>query len=607
MNSIKNTIGKTFLERIKQSTTNRAIGWFENDDIKFMTYKEYKEHVQALAMGFKEIGLTPNTKVSILSNTRKEWHLCDLGTLCMRGVTVPIYQTYTSNEIKYIFNHSDSKILVVENEEQLQKVLQVQNELSALTHIILFDDVAPASREQIRKDVTVHTMEEFFALGRAAAEKDPAYFENTINEQTTDEVASIIYTSGTTGEPKGVLLTQEALTTMFDNVARNFKDAFGNTDRTLTWLPLSHVFGRCESMFCIIFGWEMVFAQGIEQLIDNLAKAKPTVLLAVPRIFEKIYAKIMAQIEAGSPIKKAIFKWANAALTQYHDKLSRDLSPTASETLQAKLAYKLVFKKIYDRFGGRVRYFISGGAPISIEIIKFLRNANLIIVEGYGLTETAAPCTVNTVAKQIPGTVGVPIGDVEIKIADDGEILIKTKAMLKEYYKNPEATSEVLKEGWFHSGDIGEFNSEGFLRITDRKKDIIVTSGGKNVAPQKIENMLKLKKYISHPVIIGDRRNFLTALIGVEQETFEEMKGDLGLNGSTGVKGIATNAKVQKLIEDDIAAVNKELANFETIKKFYVIPEEFTVDNGFVTPSLKVRRKNVINAYSQEIDKMYTN
>ena len=605
MNQTIKTIGQMFLERTNKSGPSRAIGYFAQEDIQFLTYEKYHDTVRSLAMGLKEIGVVSDTKVAILSNTRKEWHLLDMGILTSRGVTVPIYQTYTKNEIEYILKHSDSNVLAVENEEQLKKVLLVQNQLSNLTHILLFDPVPQSLRDQIKSDIQVYTFDEFFKLGETAHEKDPKFFAQNIKAQQGNEVASIIYTSGTTADPKGVVITHEAFIAMLNNIAQVIGNSFHSKDRTLTWLPLSHVFGRCESMLYLVFGWEMIFAQGIEQLIDNLNQAKPTALLAVPRIFEKIYAKIMNQINSGSLAKKAIFNWANTVSSQYHDKLDQDLSPSISEILQAKLAYKLVFKKIYNRFGGKIRYFISGGAPISPQIIKFLRNANLPILEGYGLTETVAPCTINPTEKQIPGTVGIPVGDVEIRIADDGEILIKSKSMLREYYKDPVATAEAIKEGWFHSGDIGEFTKEGYLKITDRKKDLIVTSGGKNIVPQKIEGMLKLQKHITHSVIVGDRRNFLTALIGIERETFTNMTNELGLDDHANVKAIATSAKVQGLIETDVSEVNKQLPSFETIKKFYVVPEEFTVDNGFITPSLKVKKKSVMKAYQEEIDKMY--
>ncbi len=599
------TVGRMFLERVKKSTTDNAVGWFEDGSIKFISYNEYKSITQAISMGLQELGVGTDSKVSILSNTRKEWNYCDFGILFARGVTIPIYQTYTSEEVKYIFNHSDSKVIIVENDEQIEKVIKVQNDLPNLQHLIYFDKPNESNLSKIKDGVNVLSYDDLYNLGLKANKDKPDFYEKNILDQKEDELASIIYTSGTTGEPKGAVITQRALATMLLNVEQRMGPLFNTQDRTLTWLPLSHVFGRCESLLGVVLGWEMVFAEGVDQLMSNLATAKPTVLLAVPRIFEKIYAKIMDQVNSGSPVKRALFNWAKHALTSYHDKLNEDLSPTTAEIIQAKLAYKLVFSKVYEKFGGRVRYFISGGAPISIEIIKFLRCANLVIVEGYGLTETVAPCCVNPPEKQIPGTVGTPLGDVQIKIADDGEILIKSEAMLSEYYKNPEATAEAIKDGWFYSGDIGEFESSGYLKITDRKKDIIITSGGKNVAPQKIENMLKLKKHISQSVVIGDKRKYLTVLIGIEKEPFLDDLVEMGLPEDCSLEDIAKHEKTKSIIEEYIEEVNEELASFESIKKFHIIPEEFTVDNGFITPSLKVRKKNIMKAYDSAIDAMY--
>ena len=594
-----------FLHRTQESASDPFIGDFQNGSLTFITYGECRKIVQSLAMALRGVGIGPDDKVSILSNTRKEWFLADMAILTARGVSIPIYQTYTHTEVHYIFNHSDSKVLFVENQEQMAKVVKVQDQLANLTHIISFDDLSDSDRDKIKSDIKVCTFGDFVKEGQKLAASEPEFFENNIKEQSGSEVASIIYTSGTTGEPKGAVITHSAFTAMLGNVAASIGSSLSKSDRTLTWLPLSHVFGRCESMLGLVFGWEMAFAQGIDHLVTNLGQAKPTALLAVPRIFEKIYAKIMDQIESSSPAKKKIFAWANRVSTRYYDLVAEDRSPTLVDIVQKEIAFKLVFKKIYDRFGGRIRWFISGGAPISIEIIKFLRNARLAIVEGYGLTETVAPCTLNPFSKQIPGTVGTPIGDVEIKMADDGEILIKSKALLQGYYKNPQATAEVLKDGWLYSGDIGEFTQEGYLRITDRKKDIIVTSGGKNVAPQKIENMLKLQNGISHSVVVGDRQKFLTALIGIERESYLDMVDKLGLASDFDVASLAANPKVHELIKSSVNAVNKQLPSFETIKSYYIIPEEFTVDNSFITPSLKVRKKNVIKAYQGEIDKMY--
>ncbi len=599
------TLGKLFLDRIEKSGSQNAVGWIENDQVKFMNYGEYYETIRAVSLGLKTLGVGIDSKVSILGNTRKEWHFADLGILMIRAVTIPIYHTYTHEEIKYIFNHSDSQVFFVENDEQLEKVLKVDKDMPNLTHIISFDEFSQNDLNKVKDGVKVLNFDDLVKAGKEEAKKDPEFFDKNLKEQADTELASIIYTSGTTGEPKGAVITQRAFTSMCLNVKESIGNLFNSKDRTLTWLPLSHVFGRCESMFSMVFGWEMVFSRGVDSLLVDLGLVKPTVLMAVPRIFEKIYAKINDQISEGSFIKQSLFKWARESLEKYHEKLDKDLSPSTGEIIQAKLAYKLVFSKIYEKFGGRVRFFVSGGAPISVEIIKFLKNANLVIIEGYGLTETVAPCMLNPPQKQIPGTVGLPLGDVEIGLADDGEILIKSEAMLKEYYKNPEATAEAIKDGWFYSGDIGEFTPEGYLKITDRKKDIIITSGGKNVAPQKIENMLKIQKYIAQSVVVGDRKKYLSVLVGIEKEPFLGLLDEMGLSEDCSIADIAKHEKTRKLIEDNIASVNRDLASFETIKKFYIVPEEFTVDNGFVTPSLKVRKKNVMKAYEKEIEALY--
>lgn len=599
------TLGRLFLDRMEKSGSANAVGWLENDQIKFINYGEYFETVRSISLALKTLGIGVDKKASILGNTRKEWHFADLGIMMIRGVTIPIYHTYTHEEIKYIFNHSDSTVFFIENDEQLEKVIQVQDDLTNLEAIISFDEFSQTNINKLNDKVKLLTFDELIKIGKEEAVKDPEFFEKNLKEQDDQELASIIYTSGTTGEPKGAVITQRAFASMCLNVKDSIGNLFNAQDRTMTWLPLSHVFGRCESMFTIVFGWEMVFSRGVDHLLVDLGIVKPTLLMAVPRIFEKIYAKIHEQINEGSAIKKTLFNWAKGALSSYHSKLDKDLSPSTGEIIQAKLAYKLVFSKVYEKFGGRVRFFVSGGAPISVEIINFLKNANLVIIEGYGLTETVAPCMLNPPQKPIPGTVGTPLGDVEIGLADDGEILIKSEAMLKEYYKNPEATAEAIKDGWFYSGDIGEFTADGYLKITDRKKDIIITSGGKNIAPQKIENMLKIQKYIAQSVVVGDKRKYLTVLVGIEKEPFLSHLDEMGLSESCTVEDIAKHEKTQKLIEDNISSVNRDLASFETIKKFYVVPEEFTVDNGFVTPSLKVRKKNVMSAYEKEIEGLY--
>lgn len=598
------TIAKTFKNRVEKTPEKPAIGWIENNEIKSLSYQEYKNIVEILLCGLHKIGVNVGDKVSILAQTCKEWHFFDLATMCSRACLVPIYPSYLAHEIEYIFNHSDSSVLVVENDKQMEKIIPILGNLKNLRVLISLQDLTEETLKKFRNSYPYYSYKDFVRLGTDEVKAHPDLFENHVQNQQPEEYASIIYTSGTTGEPKGAVLTHKALTTMLHNVDTTIKGAFGPNDRTLTFLPLSHVMGRCDSLLPMVFGWQSVYAESMEKLVDNIQLVKPTLMMAVPRIFEKIYSKIMEQASSGSIVKKNIFKWAIIAAEKYFDKIDRDLSPTATEILEYKLAQKLVFSKIYARFGGKIRYFVSGGAPLATPIIKFLRYANLTILEGYGLTETAAPCCMNPLAKQVPGTVGRPMGDVQLSFGSDGEILIKTEAILKEYYKNPKATAEALQDGWFHTGDIGEFTPEGYLKITDRKKDLIITSGGKNVAPQKIENMAKTRPHISQMVVIGDGRKYLTALIGIEKERFLGILDELGLPFDCTVADLTKNLKVTEIIEKEIEELNSDLAQFETIKKFTLINEEFTTDN-FLTPSLKIKRKVVHERYKDAIETMY--
>jgi long-chain acyl-CoA synthetase len=598
------TIGRLLKQRVQKTPDRPATGRIENNEVRNSTFLEYKNFIEVLVSAFLKIGVNVGDKVALLSQTCQEWHYLDMATMCSRACLVPIYPSYLSQDIDYIFQHSDSTILIVENDKQMEKVLPVMAQWNLLKGIISIQDLSEETIKKFRNTVPYYSFKELVRLGQEEYRSHPDVLENLIQGQQPEELASIIYTSGTTGEPKGAVITHHAMTTMLMNVETTIKGAFNHLDRTMVFLPLSHVLGRCDSLLPLVFGWQAVYAESMEKLVENLSVVRPTIMIAVPRVFEKIYSRIMEQINTGTLIEKQAFKWAVRAAEKYFEKMDLDLSPSATEIIEYHLATKLVFSKIYNRFGGKIRYFVSGGAPLSPEIIKFLRCANLTILEGYGLTETVAPCCLNPLSKQVPGTVGRPMGDVQISFGPDHEILIKSEAMLKEYYKNPKATAETLVDGWLHSGDIGEFTVEGYLKITDRKKDIIITSGGKNVAPQKIENLAKTKPHISHMVVIGDQRNYLTALIGIEKERFLKHLDDMGLPSDCTVLDISQHPKTQEIIQAEIDEVNSELAQFENIKKFSIITEEFSTEN-FLTPSLKIKRKAVIQQYQSLIDEMY--
>jgi long-chain acyl-CoA synthetase len=599
------TIGALFLERTKKSKERNAVGWIKNNKLEFMNFDQYHHQIECLTLALKKHDIEPGSKISILANTSKEWHFLDLAGLCVRGVIVPIYPTYSQNEIEYILNHSESVVLVVENDEQFKKIISFIPKLEKFKLLIALEELSQEHQKLILNLIPYISYNNLYAEGIEEKKQHPDLFEILIKATNADDPASIVYTSGTTGEPKGAVLTHSSFMSMLNNVQKHVQGGFSEHDRTLTFLPLSHVFGRCDSLLILIFGWQMVFAEGIEKIVDNLGLVRPTVMLAVPRIFEKIYAKIQSQIDSSSQVEKLAFEWAQGAAKKYFSKIDDDLSPSTIELIQYQLAYKLVFTKIYEKFGGKIRYFVSGGAPLSPKIAEFLRYSNLSILEGYGLTETVAPIFLNLLGRQVLGTVGVPMGDVEVKFGPDEEILIKSGSLFKEYYKNPTATAEAIQDGWFHTGDIGSFNEKGFLMITDRKKDIIVTSGGKKIAPQKIENLMKTKKHIVQFVSIGDKRNYVVGLVGIEKSRFLPYLEKWGLNKDVGIKELSQSPEVISTIMKDVEEINSELSKYETIKKIFVVPEEFTVENGLLTPSLKVRRKNLINRYQNDIDAMY--
>lgn len=594
------TISKLFLKKTAKSPHRKAIGWIEGSDLHFYNNDEYQQKVRVIFYGLNNLGIKPQDRVAILGQTSKEWHFFDLAALCARAVVTPVYPTYMSDEVEYILNHSETKILILENEAQFQKILAEQDKLTHLKCIVALKDISEESVKKLSDKIIFQTYQQFIDIGTLESQNSPKLFEASIEQSEPTDIASIIYTSGTTGAPKGAVITQRGFVVMLNNVYSSLKTNILPNDRTLTFLPLSHVFGRCDSFLNLVFDFECVFAESMDKVVDNMQTAKPTILLAVPRIFEKVYSKVLENIQKENELKKKVFDWALSASNAYYQKINADKSPSTFEILQKNLAYKLVFEKIYARFGGRIRFLVSGGAPLSPDIMNFLQNANLTILEGYGLTETIAPCILNPPVRQIPGAIGLPLGDVQVKFAEDGEIMLKTEALFTQYYKNDEATKEAFKDGWFLTGDIGELTTDGYVKITDRKKDIIITSAGKNVAPQKIENILKLQKHISNAMVVGDKRKFLVAIISIDREAFIDEMGS-----SKTYEELASDPQVYEAVDKEVHAANSDLASFESIKGFIIAPSDFTVENGQLTPSLKLKKKIILKAYEKEVDALY--
>ena len=556
------------------------------------TWQDYYEYVEKIAAGLRSLGLQRGDRVAIVSETRFEWAVLDLGIFACGAVTVPIYPSNTEEDFNYILNDSEAKVLIVENQVQESKWLKIASDCPTVQTVMSIDDTQ--STETIQ-------FEEFLKKGESFLSQSPSFLKDEIDKSSLDDIATILYTSGTTGLPKGVVLTHTQIISELEDAFRVV--AIAPEDKNLAFLPMSHVFGRIESWGQLYIGFTTAYAESIEKIRDNLGEMSPTVLIAVPRIFEKIYNGVISKAET-SPVKFKLFKWALSVGSKISDaKLNKKPIPLALG-LKYKLATKLVFSKLHQGLGGRLKWALSGSAPLSKEISEFFHAAGILVLEGYGLTETTAAITVNSPHDYAFGCVGKPIGDVQIKIAEDGEILVKSKKVMKEYYKNPEATAEAIVDGWFHTGDIGEFNEEGRLKITDRKKDLIKTAGGKYVAPQKLENMLKLNKYISNVLIHGDQKKYVVALLTLDPDQAEQFAAEKDIS-YTDFQSLSRSNEVKELLRDIVAETNSGLASFETIKNFAVLPKDFTVEDGELTPSLKVKRKVCDQKYRNVIDGLY--
>lgn len=586
-------IPQTFYHRVSKTPDKVAFKRKINGHWEEITFKEYYEFVEELCLALIDHGIQKGDTCAILSNSRAEWAFCDFAILNAGGITIPIYQSSTAEEIEYILNDAKVKVLFVEDDAQLKKVKSIQANVPTLQKIITFSDHDDTN--------TALPLNEFCQKGLSLKAKNPKLFEELLHKGKPEDIATIVYTSGTTGVPKGVVLTHEN----FICCLKDVKEAFSldERDTILGFLPFAHIFARIELHLGMALGWTHAFAENIDKLVNNLSEIRPTFMFSVPRIYEKVYNKIISQVSLGSPLKKKIFYWSVNVGQEVSRRLQQDAPMNPILNLKYKLATKLVFSKLQAKFGGRIRFFISGGAPLSKEIAEFFHAAGFLILEGYGLTETTAASFINRENNYEFGTVGLPLGDIQVKIADDGEILLKSKKVFKEYYNNPEATSEVLKEGWFYTGDVGYITQKGMLKITDRKKDLIVTSGGKNIAPQKIENLLKNSIYISQAMVYGDKQKYLSALITLNIEEIENHIASRNLSLSNG--NIHKAPEVYEMIQNEIRNVNEKLPSFETIKKFYILKEDFTIERGELTPSMKIKRKYCTEKFKTELESMY--
>ncbi|HLA91323.1 MAG TPA: long-chain fatty acid--CoA ligase [Gemmatimonadaceae bacterium] len=553
------------------------------------------ERVRRLALGLSELGFARGDRIAILSENRPEWALADWACLSLGVADVPIYPTLPAEQIPHILGNAGAVAIFVSTHAQAAKIAAVRTEAPALRHVITF-----ASEKAAGVDLTLAEVE-----ARGAAVDSPARAAAWRRDALTVQpgaLATLIYTSGTTGLPKGVMLTHDNL---YSNVAAcRVKIPFRGDDVALSFLPLSHVFERTGDYLFWATGTSIAYAESLDTVPINMQEVRPTICMSVPRLYEKMYARVLENALAGGWVKKQIFFWARAVADRWADATLAGRAPGRMLAARYALAQRLVFSKLKARTGGRLRYFVSGGAPLAPEINKFFFAAGLVILEGYGLTETSPVISVNTPDAFRIGFVGKPVDGVEVMIAPDGEIRTRGPHVMAGYYHNPEATKEAIDaEGWFHTGDIGVIE-DGFLRITDRKKDIIVTAGGKNIAPQPIENKVKTNKYVSQAVMIGDRRKFPVLLVVPNWDQLERWAARRNIIW-TQRSQLLEMPTIRAKVEQEVRAELTGLASFETPKKIALLEHDFSVERGELTPTLKVKRRVIEADYRALIDSLY--
>jgi long-chain acyl-CoA synthetase len=595
-----NTIPEMFLHNCEKYGTGKTV-YMEKVDGEYKSYHfEYlRDKVERLAIGLMDLGLKSGDRVGIISENRLEWPILDFALAGMGIIDVPIFTTLTARQTEYIFNDCSADAIVVSNKFQLEKVLSIKDNIPSLRHII-------AMNENVRSDdLAVKSFHDIIDKGAKLKSKESArsIFATKAAKVRQDDILTIIYTSGTTGDPKGVILTN-------GNIAENIKDSidaveFSDRDTLLSFLPWCHAYERTTGYYCgFASGATVAFAESVETVGINILEVKPTIVTTVPRLLEMIKKKVFHKMQSESPVKKAIFNWAVEVGRKYVDKKFKGKTALIN-SIQYSIADSLVFSKIREKTGGRLEKFVSGGAALPPEVCEFFLAAGLTVLEGYGLTEASPVVSVSRPESLEIGTIGKPLRSLEIKIAEDGELLVRGPSVMKGYWNDPRSTRKAIDpDGWLYTGDIVEITEKGNIRVTDRKKNILVSSGGKNIAPQPIENALTQSRFIEQCIILGDSRDFVTALITPDFEELASLAETLGITYESQSELIA-HKKIVDTIKKDIDYLQKDHAKYERVRKFSLLSEPFTVENGYLTPKLSIKRHVVERKYSYLINQMY--
>jgi len=583
-----------FLHAVDEHPTPRAQLVRRSERWEPISSQEFLRRVAGLADALVELGLKPGDRVGLLAPNCPEWHTADFAISGLGGVTVPIYFNESPDRMTYILNHCGAQVLFVSGAAQLARFLQIRGDLKELQHVIVADVGDDLPSEFLRYETLIST----------AGAPEIASYRLRVAQVLPSQLASIIYTSGTTGEPKGVMLTH---TNFSSNVSDSCRELVLNpgVDLAVSFLPLAHVYGRTLDYVLIFGGCPLAYVPVIETVAQALVEVKPTILGAVPRFFEKIYARLMEQGTKSTGAKRKIFHWSMKLIQKIAPWRCGEASASLAAKLQWVIADKLVYSKIRAATGGHLRVVLSGGAPLFRNLAQFFWAIGIPIYQGYGLTETS-PVLTSTYPQNRIGSSGRPIPNVQIRIADDGEILAKGPCVMQGYYKAPEATRQVLSEdGWFSTGDIGYLDKDNYLYITDRKKDLLKTAAGKFVAPQPIENMLKTSPYILNAMVVGDQRKFIVALIVPNPTTVAAKLAEDGLNFSSNAE-LAVHPRSYALVEEEVRRLTTNLAQYETIKRFALLPDDFTFDSGSLTFTMKLKRRVVEKQFHDLIDKLYS-
>lgn len=598
------TVTSQYADRPKNAFLRKVDGSYVG-----VTHTSFSQDVESLALAFRALGLSRGDRLGIMSENRLEWILTDFACACSGITDVPIFPILTPDQISWIFRDAEVRAVVCSNTFQLRKLLKVIDDIPTLNHIIVMQEEAFAD-EPMAEELGVRLFDGLLEEGRQLAQAVPGQLHELIDRVEPDDLLTLIYTSGTTGNPKGVMLTHR-------NLVSNMRGALealpvSEEDVVLSYLPLCHAFERMAGYYsCFSQGATIAFADSIETVSENLLEVRPTLMTSVPRLFERIKTRVEKGVEKKSARDQKIFHWAIGVGREHFRLVEKRKKPGFLLRRKYALADKLVFRTIRERTGGRLRFFVSGGAALPRDVGEFFFGIGLQVIEGYGLTECSPVIAVNRPDQSKLGTVGPPLWNLEVRIADDGEILVKGDNVMKGYYKDPEATAEAINaDGWLLTGDIGEFDEDGFLRITDRKKHLFVSSGGKNIAPGPIEERLCTSSLIHQIMLIGDDRPYITALIVPAFDRLRQMMNEQGLpcpdiRTPEGRRELVESDVVLGLVDGEIRRLQHEHANYERVRRFELIAEEFSVENGMMTPTLKVKRKEVFKNYGEMIEPMY--